>query len=108
MVPTGRVVHVRSPEEKGSDVNMGAYLLLDCFENLCEAAVLVSGDSDLAEPVRLASACSGGIVCNSAHRRGRRPRRPARPQTREGERGRGRADEDVRPYDCTRSPLKTH
>lgn len=53
MVPTGRVVHVRSPEEKGSDVNMAAYLLLDCFDNLCEAAVLVSGDSDLATPIRL-------------------------------------------------------
>ena len=40
-------------EEKGSDVNLAAYLLVDAFDDDYEAAVVVSNDSDLAEPIRL-------------------------------------------------------
>jgi uncharacterized LabA/DUF88 family protein len=40
-------------EEKGSDVNIASYLLLDAFENDYEVAVVVSNDSDLAEPISL-------------------------------------------------------
>jgi uncharacterized LabA/DUF88 family protein len=43
---------VRS-EEKGSDVNLATYLLIDAFDNDYEGAVIVSNDSDLAEPIRL-------------------------------------------------------
>jgi uncharacterized LabA/DUF88 family protein len=41
-------------DEKGSDVNLATYLLLDGAKGDYDAAFLVSNDSDLAEPVRLA------------------------------------------------------
>jgi len=46
-------VQVLNSEEKGSDVNLASYLLLDAFENDYEAAIIVSNDSDLAEPISL-------------------------------------------------------
>jgi uncharacterized LabA/DUF88 family protein len=54
-VPTSgaRIVQVLKSEEKGSDVNIATYLLMDAFENDYEGAVVVSNDSDLAEPIRL-------------------------------------------------------
>jgi hypothetical protein len=47
-------VEVWKTEEKGSDVNLACYLLLDAFQKDCEAAAIISNDSDLAEPLRLA------------------------------------------------------
>ncbi len=41
-------------EEKGSDVNLATYLLFDAFRKDAEVAVVVSNDSDLCEPIRLA------------------------------------------------------
>ena len=49
-----RTVEVLKTEEKGSDVNLATYLLLDAFRGHCETAVVISNDSDLAEPVRIA------------------------------------------------------
>lgn len=46
-------VEVWKTEEKGSDVNLACYLLLDAFDEDCEAAVIISNDSDLAEPIRI-------------------------------------------------------
>jgi hypothetical protein len=46
-------VWVDKTEEKGSDVNLGVHLVRDAFEKAFEAAVLVTNDSDLAEPVRI-------------------------------------------------------
>jgi len=46
-------VWVDKTEEKGSDVNLAAYLLNDAFRNRFEVAVVVSNDSDLMEPVRI-------------------------------------------------------
>lgn len=40
-------------EEKGSDVNLASYLMLDAAKSDCERAVVISNDSDLAEPIRL-------------------------------------------------------
>jgi uncharacterized LabA/DUF88 family protein len=52
--PAGpRTVQVMKSEEKGSDVNLACYLLVDAFDDDYEAAVVVSNDSDLAEPIRL-------------------------------------------------------
>lgn len=52
--PTGpRTVQVMKSEEKGSDVNIATYLLVDAFDDDYEAAVVVSNDSDLAEPIRM-------------------------------------------------------
>ena len=57
MVLTGvtpiQKVWVDKTEEKGSDVNLAAHLLMDGFKNLYEVAVLITNDSDLAEPVRM-------------------------------------------------------
>jgi len=45
------VTVVRS-EEKGSDVNLATYLLIDAFDGDFEGAVVISNDSDLTEPIR--------------------------------------------------------
>jgi len=39
-------------EEKGSDVNVAAHLLLDVLQGTVDAAVVISNDSDLAFPIR--------------------------------------------------------
>jgi uncharacterized LabA/DUF88 family protein len=39
--------------EKGSDVNLASYLLLDAFQDLYECAVIVSNDSDLVTPAKM-------------------------------------------------------
>ena len=44
---------VRKTEEKGSDVNLASYLLLDGFHKDYEVAVVITNDSDLAEPIRI-------------------------------------------------------
>ncbi|MGA2738571.1 MAG: NYN domain-containing protein [Bryobacteraceae bacterium] len=46
-------VFVDKTEEKGSDVNLAAHLLRDAFLRKFEIAVLITNDSDLAEPVRI-------------------------------------------------------
>lgn len=38
-------------EEKGSDVNLATYLLVDAYEDDFQAAVVITDDSDLAEPI---------------------------------------------------------
>jgi uncharacterized LabA/DUF88 family protein len=40
-------------EEKGSDVNLASYLLMDAFADEYDVAIVVSNDSDLALPIRL-------------------------------------------------------
>jgi len=49
-----QTVEVWKTEEKGSDVNIATYLLLDAFRHSCDTAVVISNDSDLAEPIRIA------------------------------------------------------
>ena len=45
---------VHKSEEKGSDVNLAAYLLRDAYRGACACAVIVSNDSDLLTPIRMA------------------------------------------------------
>jgi hypothetical protein len=45
------MVSVARREEKGSDVNVAAHLLLDLVQQRADAAVVISNDSDLAFPV---------------------------------------------------------
>jgi uncharacterized LabA/DUF88 family protein len=40
-------------EEKGSDVNLATYLLLDAFQNEYDGAAVITNDSDLVEPIRI-------------------------------------------------------
>ncbi len=49
-----RTVQVIKTEEKGSDVNLGAYLMYDACKGGIDSAVAITNDSDLCEPVRLA------------------------------------------------------
>ncbi|MGV3724198.1 MAG: NYN domain-containing protein, partial [Actinomycetota bacterium] len=53
VTPPPNTVEVWKTEEKGSDVNLATYLLLDAFDDKFEAAVVISNDSDLAEPIRV-------------------------------------------------------
>ena len=48
-----RTVEILDTEEKGSDVNLASYLLLDGFEDEYEMAVVVSNDSDLQLPISM-------------------------------------------------------
>jgi uncharacterized LabA/DUF88 family protein len=56
-----RTVRVLNTEEKGSDVNLATWLLLDGFDGLYDEAVVVSNDSDLEEPIRQASLRFGPV-----------------------------------------------
>ena len=52
VMPISRVM-VDKTEEKGSDVNLASHLIRDAFQRKFEVAVLVTNDSDLAEPMRI-------------------------------------------------------
>ncbi|HLB56573.1 MAG TPA: NYN domain-containing protein [Coxiellaceae bacterium] len=51
--PPPEFINILKTEEKGSDVNLAAHLLNDAWLNNYDCAVLVSNDSDLAEPMKL-------------------------------------------------------
>ncbi len=71
-----RTVEVLRTEEKGSDVNLATYLLLDAFKGHCDTAVVFSNDSDLAQAIQVAQSELGikvGIV--NPHPRERRSRK---------------------------------
>jgi len=52
--PDGNVsVPILKTEEKGSDVNLATYLLVDAFKGRFEKAVVLSNDTDLCEPIRI-------------------------------------------------------
>lgn len=44
---------VMTPEEKGSDVNLAAHLVMDGCQGRYDVAIIVTNDSDLAEPIRM-------------------------------------------------------
>ena len=50
--PTGAFAQVLKTEEKGSDVNIAANLLLDAHLSRFDQAVIISNDSDLLAPIR--------------------------------------------------------
>jgi uncharacterized LabA/DUF88 family protein len=51
--PPPDTVRVHKTEEKGTDVNIATYMLVDAFRNDCDQLVVVTNDSDLAEPIRI-------------------------------------------------------
>jgi uncharacterized LabA/DUF88 family protein len=53
-MPAPEVVQVMKSEEKGSDVNLGSHLVRDAFTNAFDTAVVITNDSDLTEPIRIA------------------------------------------------------
>lgn len=52
--PAPNVVKVVKSEEKGSDVNLASHLVRDAFTNAFDVAVVLTNDSDLVEPMRIA------------------------------------------------------
>lgn len=59
-------VEVWNTEEKGSDVNLATYLIHDAWRNLFDVALILSQDTDLVEPVRIAKEEIGkliGVAC---------------------------------------------
>lgn len=52
---------VLKTEEKGSDVNLATFLLLDGFDGRYDEAVVISDDSDLVVPIREANQRFGSI-----------------------------------------------
>jgi len=50
--PTWVMREVLTLEEKGSDVNLATYLLIDAFDERANAAIVISNDPDLSEPIR--------------------------------------------------------
>lgn len=56
-----RTVEVHKTEEKGSDVNLATALLLDGLDGLYDEAIVISGDSDLVEPIRQANVRFGPV-----------------------------------------------
>jgi uncharacterized LabA/DUF88 family protein len=60
--PRGQVTaEVLKTEEKGSDVNLATFLLLDGFDRLYDEAIVISDDSDLSEPVAQANRRFGAV-----------------------------------------------
>jgi uncharacterized LabA/DUF88 family protein len=54
VTPPPNTIEVYKTEEKGSDVNLGAHLLMDGFLGKYDAAIVITGDSDLVTPIRMA------------------------------------------------------
>jgi uncharacterized LabA/DUF88 family protein len=57
-----KTAKVKKTEEKGSDVNLATYFLVDIFTKKADVYVILTNDSDLAEPLRLAKDELGQIV----------------------------------------------
>ncbi len=57
-----KTVEVVKTEEKGSDVNLATYLLVDAFRQDADAFVVISNDSDLTEPIRIVRHELGKVV----------------------------------------------
>ncbi|MEJ7762773.1 MAG: NYN domain-containing protein [Thermomicrobiales bacterium] len=47
------MAYVIERKEKGSDVNLASHLLLDGFKRSYDVALVITNDSDLAEPIRI-------------------------------------------------------
>lgn len=51
--PPPNTIEIYKTEEKGSDVNLAAHLLMDGFQECYDCAIVISGDSDLVTPIRM-------------------------------------------------------
>ena len=56
------LVKVVKFEEKGSDVNLASHLVRDAFTDKFDVAIVVTNDSDLVEPIRIATKEAGKRV----------------------------------------------
>ena len=69
------IAEFHTMEEKGSDVNLAGHLLNDAWQDLFEAALVISNDTDLVVPIRMVTeewkrpvfvVCSGPVAGRSA------------------------------------------
>ena len=67
------IVEISTPEEKGSDVNLATYLLSDGYDKEYEQATIVSNDSDLALPIKMAREKLGRIGVVNPNRNPKSP-----------------------------------
>ncbi len=71
----------RPPKEKGSDVNLASYLLMDAFDEAYRVALVISNDSDLTHPIEMVRKRFGVKVVVAApvlnHHGDGKPRRPS-------------------------------
>ncbi|MDE1163567.1 MAG: NYN domain-containing protein [Acidobacteriaceae bacterium] len=51
--PPPDYIRVFKMEEKGSDVNLATRMLVDAFRDDCDQFIVITNDSDLAEPIRI-------------------------------------------------------
>lgn len=60
--PWPTTVRIVKTEEKGSDVNLGSHLVRDAFTDRFDVAAVITNDTDLVEPIRIAIEEAGKIV----------------------------------------------
>ncbi len=60
--PVPSVVRVVKSEEKGSDVNLAAHLVRDAFTDAFDVAAIITNDTDLVEPIKIAVREAGKVV----------------------------------------------
>ena len=60
--PPPKTIEVLKTEEKGSDVNLAAHLLLDGFQRRFDVAIVISGDSDLVTPIKMVRTALGKAI----------------------------------------------
>jgi uncharacterized LabA/DUF88 family protein len=60
--PVPSTVRVIKSEEKGSDVNLASHLVRDAFLDKFDVAVVLTNDSDLVEPIKIATLEAGKRV----------------------------------------------
>lgn len=51
--PPPTAIKVHKAEEKGSDVNLASYMLVDAFDREYDVAIVISNDTDLITPITL-------------------------------------------------------
>lgn len=56
------MAYVKVNEEKGSDVNLGAWLMEDAFRGRSAKAVVITNDSDLETPIRMTVAYGVPVI----------------------------------------------
>lgn len=69
------IVAVMDTEEKGSDVSLGSHLVWDACHDAMDVALVMSNDSDLQTPVRMAEEAGVRVVTVNPHRHSEQPRR---------------------------------
>ena len=61
------LVTILNREEKGSDVNLATWLMVDGMDDVYDEAIVVSNDTDLVEPIRQAGQRFGPVHVVSPH-----------------------------------------